>query len=405
MKSKPEVVITGLGAVTPAGLNVEQTWDSLVQGRQSVSRLEIDIQGQRRIYAAGQVSDFARLDDTDCSVQFGLHCAGEALVQAGLKKGDEYLRRAACVFSMSKPSPGLFGKLYELHKRKGSLGGTDFVGTTWPNAGCVEIANRYGLIGPRLSIPTACATGAHAIIRAVGLILDGQVECVLAGASEASLTGLYLAAFERMGVLAKSPEQPESACRPFDRRRNGFAVAEGAAAVVVESASSAQRRGAKPLAGIKGYWQGMNSLDLLKLEPDGRSLARGITEALGRSGVSAEELDYICAHGTGTVANDASETAAIKLALGEAAYTTSISSHKGAIGHLLAAAGAVQVVSAVKSIEHDVVVPTVNLQEPDPACDLDYTPKQARERPIRNALCVAGGFGGQCGLLVLGKAN
>ncbi len=406
MKSRPEVVITGLGAVTPAGLNVEQTWNSLIQGQQKVSRLNINIQGQPHSYAAGQVSDFTSHNDMDRSVQFALHCAGEALAHAGLTENDEYLRKAACVFSMSKPSPSVFAKLYQLHKCNGSLGDNDLVGATWPNTCCVEIANHYGLIGPRLSIPTACATGAHAIIRAVGLILDGQAECVLAGASEASLTGLYLSAFDRMGVLGKDPEHPESVCKPFDRRRNGFAVAEGAAAVVVESAQAARRRGIlKPLARIIGYWQGMNSLDLLKLDPDGKSLAHGINQALHRSAVASETLDYICAHGTGTLANDASETAAIKSALGSAAYTTSISSHKGAIGHLLAAAGALQVVSAVKSIAHDIVPPTVNLQEPDPVCDLDYTAREARQRPIRNALCIAGGFGGQCGLIVLSKPH
>ena len=408
MKSRPEVVITGLGAVTPAGLNVEQTWNCLLQGRQSVSRLEISIQGQRRGYAAGQVSNFVGPDGTrgmDRCVQFGLHCAGEALGQAGLTEADEYLRRAACVFSLSKPAPGLFAELYELHKRSGSLGGNDPVGTTWPNSCCVEIANRYGLIGPRLCLPTACATGAHAVIRAVGLILDGQAECVLAGAAEASLTALYLAAFDRMGVLANGREHPESACRPFDRQRKGFAVAEGAAAVVVETAQAARRRGIKPLARVSGYWQGMHGLDLLKLEPDGKSLAWGLKEALRRSDVAPELLDYICAHGTGTLANDASETAAIKAALGPAAGTVSISSHKGAIGHLLAAAGALQVVLTVKSIEQDLVPPTVNLEEPDPACDLDYTPQRLRGRPIRHALCITGGFGGQCGLVVLSKPN
>ncbi len=406
MKSGAEVVITGLGAVTAAGLNVEETWNSLTQGRQSVSQLNINIQGRCYSYGAGQVDDFSGPKSMDRCVQFALHCAYEALAQAGLIENSEYLRKAACVFSMSKPSPGLFAELYQLYKRDGSLAGKDLVSTTWPNSCCVEIANHYGLIGPRLSIPTACATGAQTIIRAVGLILDGQAECVIAGASEASLTELYLASFDRMGVLGKNPGHPESACRPFDRRRNGFVVAEGAAAVVVESARAAQRRGViKPLARVKGYWQGMHALDLLKLEPDGQSLAKGIREALGRSGVVAEELDYICAHGTGTVANDASETAAIKLALGSAARRTSISSHKGAIGRLLAAAGAVGVVSTVKSIVQDLVPPTVNLEEPDPACDLDYTPRKARQRPIRNALCIAGGFGGQCGLIVLSKPD
>ncbi len=408
MKSRPEVVITGLGAVTPAGLNVEQTWPCLLRGQQRVSTLEIRDGGYSCSYPVGRVRDFvepAGSAGMDRCVQFGLHCAGEALDQAGLSEGDEYLRQAACVFSMSKPAPSLFAELYELHERSGSLAGKDLVGTTWPNSCCVEIANRYGLIGPRLCLPTACSTGAQSIIRGVGLILDGQAECVLAGAAEASLTGLYLAAFDRMGVLAEGGEHPERACKPFDRRRKGFAVGEGAAALVMETAQAARRRGAKPLARISGYWQGMHGLDLLKLEPDGKSLGKGLKEALRRSDVVPEALDYISAHGTGTLANDASETAAIKAALGAAAGTVSISSHKGAIGHLLAAAGVLQMVLAVKSIEEDVVPPTVNLEEPDPLCDLDYTPGLARERRIRHALCITGGFGGQSGVVGLSKPN
>lgn len=408
MKSRPEVVITGLGALTPAGLDVEQTWACLLRAERRVSTLEINEGGYSCSYPVGRVRDFVEPPGSagmDRSVQFALHCAAEALSQAGLIEPDEYLDGGACVFSLSKPPPETFAELYELCSRSSALPGKNAVDTTWPNSCCVEIANRYGLIGPRLCLPTACSTGAQSIIRGVGLILDGQAQWVLAGAAEASLTPLYLAAFDRMGVLARDSQQPQEACKPFDRRRNGFAVGEGAAAVVLETAQAARRRGAKPLARVSGYWQGMHGLDLLKLELDGSSLAVGIKQALQRAAVAAEGLDYICAHGTGTLANDASETAAIKTALATAAHTVSISSHKGAIGHLLAAAGALQTVLAVKSIEQSLVPPTVNLKEPDPACDLDYTPGQARSRPIKNALCITGGFGGQCGLVVLSRPN
>ena len=235
--------------------------------------------------------------------------------------------------------------------------------------------------------------------------MDGQVDCVLVGAAEASLTPLYLAAFARMGVLADGGGAPAEACRPFDHRRTGLVPAEGAAALVLESAVAARRRGAKILARISGYWQGMHASDLLQLEPDGGSLAVGIRQALCRSGLDPEYLDYICAHGTGTVANDASETEAIKAALGPAARTLSISSHKGAIGHTLAAAGAVQIVFTVKSLQHGQVPPTVNLDYPDPVCDLDYTPGVDCQRLVRHALCITGGFGGQCGLVILSKVD
>ena len=404
MQSRPEVVVTGLGAVTPAGLNVEKSWDCLLRGERRTSALEIGDDS----YPVGLVKDFvpsAGLDAIDRSVQFGIRAAAEALDQAGLSQDDECRRQAGCVFSLSKPPPELFSRLYTSYTSTGSLVGTNGITEAWPNAGCVQIADRYQLIGPRLCLPAACATGTHAVIRAAGLILDGQADRVLAGAAEASLTPLYLAAFARMGVLADGRVDAERACRPFDRQRSGLVPAEGAAALVVESATAARKRGAKILARISGYWQGMHALDLLQLEPDGHSLAVGLRQVLRRSGLTADSLDYICAHGTGTMTNDASETEAIKSALGPAARRLSISSHKGAIGHTLAAAGVVQIVLTVKSLQQGLIPPTVNLEYPDPVCNLDYTPAQVRQRLIRQALCITGGFGGQCGLVVVSRAN
>jgi 3-oxoacyl-(acyl-carrier-protein) synthase len=408
MQSRPEVVVTGLGAVTPAGLNVEESWDCLLRGERRTSALEIKEGPESASYPVGLVKGFvpsADLEAIDRSVQFGLRASAEALDQAGLSQDDEYRRRAGCVFSLSKPPPERFSRLYRLRTSAGSLVGTYRITEAWPNAGCVQIADRYQLIGPRLCLPAACATGTHAVIRAAGLILDGQLDCVLAGAAEASLTPLYLAAFARMGVLANDRVGAERACRPFDRHRSGLVPAEGAAALVLESATAARKRGAKILARISGYWQGMHALDLLQLEPDGHSLAVGLRQVLRRSELTVKSLDYICAHGTGTMANDASETEAIKSALGPAARRLSISSHKGAIGHTLAAAGVVQIVLTVKSLRQGLIPPTINLEYPDPVCDLDYTPGQARQRLLRQALCITGGFGGQCGLVVVSRAD
>ena len=407
MKSRPEVVITGVGAVSPAGLSVEQTWAEVLGAKQKVSLLRTSIGPYQCSYPAGRVLDFvapAESKGMDRCVGFGLSAAGEAVRQAELKEGDEYFRRAGCVFSTSKPAPTLFGQLYQQYRQGKGLDGCDGLANVWPSACCTQVANYYGLIGPRLCVPTACSTGANAIIRGVGLIIDGQAECVVAGAAEACLTPLYLAAFDQMGVLAQAGDDPATACKPFDRRRSGFVVGEGGAAVVLESASQARRRGVRPLAQIRGYWQGMHSSDLWKLESDGKSLSVGIKEVLKRAGISGQELDYICAHGTGTRANDVSETAAIKCALGRGAGRVSISSHKGAIGHLLGAAGAMQAVLAVQSIQNDIVPPTVNLEEADPLCDLDYTQGCSRSRLVRNALCITAGFGGQCGLILLSRA-
>lgn len=406
MKSRPEVVITGLGAVTPAGPDVERTWQSLVAGEKKVSTLEVRTGRWSRSYPVGRVEEFCAPRESshlDRSVQFGLCAATEALQSGGLLNDPDRLPTTGCVFSLSKPAPEAFSNAVESYLYSGSLGQANFPTQIWPSACETQIAKAFGLIGPRMCLPAACATGAHAVIQAAALITQGRAERVLAGAAEASLTPLYLAAFAKMGALALDTDDPAGACKPFDRLRCGFVPAEGAAAVLLESAKSAENRGVRPLARIAGSWQGMHSLDVLKLEPDGQSLAEGIRRCLSRSHLTPEDLDYICAHGTGTVANDASETAAIKSALGPAAQTVSISSHKGAIGHLLGAAGALQTVLAVKSIAENLVPPTVNLENPDPTCDLDYTPCHAKHRKITDALCMTAGFGGQCGLIALTK--
>ena len=406
MKSRPEVVITGLGALTAAGPTAEESWASLLQGRRCVSSVRFEHSGHAYTYAAGKIDPFPRADnapETDRCVHFALAAAGQALAQANLSPGDPSIQHAACVFSLSKPPPTLFAQLVEEHFQNDDML-ADPLAAIFPNTCCRQVAHHYGLIGPRLCLPTACATGAHAIIRAAGLILDGQADCVLAGASEASLVPLYLAAFDRMGVLANDPLYPAQACKPFDVSRSGFVLGEGAAAVVLESAIAASQRGVKPLARIAGYWQGTHAQDLLRLESNGKSLSDGISHALHRAKIAPPQLDHIFAHGTGTVANDISETAAIKLALGHSAKSVTVSSEKGAVGHLLAAAGTFQVVQAVKSIQQSIIPPTVNLTQPDPRCDLDYTMGQARLKPIRHALTISAGFGGQCGLIALGHA-
>ncbi len=284
MKSKPEVVITGLGAVTPAGLNVQDTWESLVAGEGKVSTMEVGAGRWGRSYPVGQVRDFrppSEFAHLDRSIQFGLFSAREALDNAGLVDDLEHLPSTACVFSTSKPAPEACAGAFDSYLETGSLGRVNFLTEIWPSACETQIAKRFGLIGPRLCLPAACATGAHAVIEAAALIRQGVTERVLAGAAEASLTPLYLAAFARMGALALETENSAGACKPFDRLRRGFVPAEGAAAVLVESAAAARAREAKPLARITGCWQGMHALDLVKLEPDGRSLAEGIRRCPG----------------------------------------------------------------------------------------------------------------------------
>jgi 3-oxoacyl-(acyl-carrier-protein) synthase len=263
------------------------------------------------------------------------------------------------------------------------------------------LAARFGLAGPILTPVTACASGGHALAWAAGLVRRGTVDVALVGAAEASLHPLVLGGYRRMGVLAEAGDDPATAVRPFSATRRGFAVGEGAGVLVLESRGSAARRDVRPLAHLAGWATGCHAAGLTDTETEGRALARLIRDALARAGAPADAVDYVHAHGTATRANDVAEARAVRAAFGRAADRVSVSSTKGAHGHLLGAAAAVETVLTVLAIGRSCVPPTVNLTDPDPAVDLDCTPVEPRPRRIRRAVKVAAGFGGQMVALVL----
>jgi len=271
------------------------------------------------------------------------------------------------------------------------------------NVASGDVAIRWGMKGPNYSIVSACASSAHAIGEAFELIKRGDADVMIAGGAEAPVTPLSIAGFANMKALSTRNDAPEKASRPFDKYRDGFVVGEGAGILVLEELDHARRRGAKIYAEIKGYAATADAYHVTAPDPTAESQSYAIKMALHKAGVKPDEIDYINAHGTSTPLNDKIETIAIKKALGDHAYKVAISSTKSMIGHLLGAAGAVELIATILSVKEDKVHPTINLEEPDPECDLDYVPDGTRDMKVRYAISNSFGFGGHNAVIRVSK--
>ena len=397
----PPVAVTGLGLVLPSGTG-RAAAEAVFRGASSVAYLPEDI-GIPGVTGAA-LADFEPppgTEDADRAVQFAAAAAAEAWIEAGLAGAVADRRRIAVVFPLSK------GGVHALADWAAGLGSgrlqcpADPWSLAAPDAAARLIAARLGAGGPSAVPVTACASGGHALVWAARMAARGCIDAAIVGAADASLDPLVLGSYLRMGVLAEARGRPETSVRPFSRTRRGFALGEGAGALVVESAASAARRGARVLAWLVGWATGANAWSLVDVEPGGAAMARLATDAMARAAVEPSAVDYVNAHGSATVANDLAEAEAIRAAFGSAARRLAVSSTKGAHGHLLGAATAVETVLTVLAIERGEVPPTANLTDPDPAIGLDCTPVVARRRPIRHAVKIASGFGGQALALVL----
>ena len=399
MTATPEgqgVVITGLGLVLPSGTGLGAA-GAVFEGRSAVSFLP-GIEGIPEATGAA-LRNFEPPPGTasaDRAIQFAVSAAEEAWAGACAARSSPSPGRVATVVSLSK------GPLLALADRAQQSGrsGRDWAQVS-PSAAASAIAARLGSTGPVLTPVTACASGGHALIWGASLIARGCADAAVVGAAEASLHPLVIGSYRRMGVLADAGDDPAASVRPFSATRRGFAIGEGAGILLLESEASAERRGAAVLARVKGWATGAQACRPAAMEPTGKALSRIITNALVCAGVAAEAVDYIHAHGTATRDNDLAEAKAIRRAFGAAAGRVSVSSTKGSHGHLLGAATAVELVLTVLAIRRGEAPPTANLTDPDPAIGLDCTPLVARRRPIRCALKIASGFGGQLAAIVL----
>lgn len=399
MRKRPSAVVTGLGLVLPHGVGL-QAADAVFRGESAVACIT-GINGPAGATAAA-LAEFTPpdgMEEADRAIQFAAAAAEEAWRHAGLSADGIDPERVAVVLTLSK------GGILALARRAaGGAGGRDFWFQVAPDAAARTVAGRLGVRGPVETPVTACASGGHALLWGVRLIERGVVDIALAGAAEASIHPLIIGSYRRMGVLAPAGDDPAASVRPFSSTRRGFAIGEGAGVVVLESAESAERRGARTLGRVSGWASGSHAASLTHVEADGTTLARLMQEALRRARVEPGAVDYVHAHGTATVPNDLAEARAIRCAL-LGAEGVSVSSTKGAHGHLLGAATAVETVLTILAMERQEVPPTANLTDPDPAIGLDCTPLRPRRRPIRHVLKIASGFGGQSLALCLSAAT
>ena len=392
----PVVVVTGIGLATGLGGTRERTWHALKTGASAVRRLDAPLD-----LAGGAGAPRCRDDSVatrgapDPALLLALQTAREALADAGLEPGGDSLQidpeRIATVIGLSK---GCVQHLSTLARSRAERYDAHWPEHYWPNSGAVAIARSARFRGPCVAPVAACATGLIAALQAAELIRRGVCDVALAGAADASLDPLVLAAFRRMGVLARVEGDPARAVRPWDRRRTGFLVGEGAAVLVLERAEHARARGVLPYVEFAGGASGADAYHATILNPDPTGLGQLIVRALRHAKVDPPEVDLVNVHGTATPSNDPLECRALREALGADADRVSCTANKSQIGHLLGAAGAVELAITCLAVRDGFVPPTLNLDDADPACDLDGTPHVGRHRPIRAALKLSIGFGG-----------
>lgn len=405
--SDRRVVITGLGAITPVGNDVEQYWEAIKAGKNGIGPITLFDASNHSTRIAGEVKDFdpTRYIDAkearrmDRFTQFAVSAAKMALEDSGFAITDENACRVGVMVGS-----GIGGvetweindyNLLNYGPRKVS---PFFVPMLIANMASGVIAILTGAKGPNMAVVTACATASHCIGEAWHVIRRGDADVILAGGSEAAIRPLSYAGFCSMKAVSTRNDDPEHASRPFDKDRDGFVMGEGAGVLVLEELELAKKRGAKIYAEIVGYGLSADAYDMVAIHMDGA--ARSMQNALKSAGIPPEKIDYINAHGTSTPIGDPEETKAIKKALGDHAYRVAISSTKSMIGHLLGAAGAVESIACIKAITDGVIPPTRNLFEPDPECDLDYVPQTAREARVDYAMNNSFGFGGQNATLI-----
>ncbi len=408
---RKRVVVTGLGAVSPLGIGVEETWKRIVKGESGIGRITKFDASALPSQIAGEVKNFnpeefmpAKLvSRVDLFIQYAIAATEMALTDAGLPKshlGDE----VGVIIGVGMGGVGLVEHYTRVLDEKGYRRVTPFfIPMIIPNMAAGQVAILYGAQGPNMAVCTACAAGNHAIGEAFRLIQEGKVKVMICGGTEALITPLTVAGFSVMKALSTRNDEPEKASRPFDAKRDGFVIAEGCGILILEELESARARGAKIYAEVLGYGFNADAYHMTAPSPEGEGAAKCIELALRSAGISPQEVDYINAHGTSTPLNDASETKAIKKVFGEHAYKLKISSTKSMTGHLLGGAGGLEAVLTVKALVTETIPPTINYEEPDPECDLNYVPNQAVSAPIKIALSNAFGFGGTNACLVFKK--
>jgi len=406
------VVVTGIGPATPIGIGVDDFWAGATSGRNGIRRIERFDPAALPVMLAGEVDGFQASDwlepkearRTDRFVHFAVASAKLAWDDAG--RPEVASDRAGVVFATGIGGIEWLLNQHDVLRDKGPGRVSPFmVPALMANAAAGHIAMIYGFTGPNLCTISACASSNHAVGEGMRLVRDGYVDLCVVGGSEAATLPLTIAAFAQMTALTKNPD-PESASRPFDADRDGFVLSEGACALVLETEDRARARGARVYGEVAGYGASADAFHITAPDPKGSGAALALRRALDDAGEEPEAVDYVNAHGTSTQLNDASETKAIKAALGEdVAHEVAVSSTKSMTGHMLGAAGAVEAAACLLAIQSGVIPPTIHYRKTDPDCDLDYVPNEARQADVRLAVSNSFGFGGQNAVVAFRRAG
>lgn len=403
------VAVTGLGAYTPIGKTAGENWESLMQGRSGIRPITLFDASQYTSRIAGEITDYKAeehfsgkdLKRMDRFIQFAMVAAAEAMTSSGLDMSKEQAERVGTSVGV-----GLGGLLVIQSEHKELLEkgprriSPFFIPMVISNLAAGHISMKYGLKGPNTCITTACSSSAHSLGESFRLIQRGDVDVMLAGGAEATICELGIGGFCAMRALSQRNDDPTKASRPFDKDRDGFVMGEGAAVVVLEEWEHAKRRGATILAEVAGYGLNADAYHLTSPSPEGEGAARCMNLALKDAKLNAGEIQYVNAHGTSTPVGDGLETQAIKTVFGNHAKEIAVSSTKSMTGHLLGAAGAVEAAYCIQALAHQVVPPTINLDNPSPECDLNYVPHEPQPRKLTAVLSNSFGFGGTNASLV-----
>lgn len=404
------VVVTGIGAVSPLGNTAASTWQAMVQGVNGVGPLTRFDNSAGKVSVAAEVKGFdpllyfekAEVRKNDLFTQYAVAAATQAVEDAGISGKVEPTRFGVYMGS------GIGGisttEAETLRLFNGKRVSPFMIPMMIANMAAGVISLRFNAQGPTLPVVTACATGSHTIGEAYRAIRHGYADTIIAGGSEAAITPLAVGGFTSCMALTTNPN-PETACRPFDKNRDGFVIGEGGAALVLEEYQQAKKRGAHIYGEIKGYGNTADAYHITAPHPEARGIISAIRNALTEAELTPTDTTYVNAHGTSTQLNDKSETVAFKQVFGTAATKVAISSTKSMTGHLLGGAGALEAIACLKAMESGIVPPTIHLQQPDENCNLNYTPNQACARPLDNAISTSLGFGGHNACLVFASAR
>ena len=410
--SKRRVVVTGIGTINPLANNVENSWSNLISGKSGIDNITSFDTTNLPVKFAGEVKDFDANDymgkqharKLDRSAHLSIFAAEQALLDAGLDTESRLGDEVGIVLGTGIGGIGATEDAVRIYDTRGPSRINPLAITQlMPNSSTGQVAIRFGIEGPSLTITTACAASANSVGEAKNLIERGVVNTVVAGGTESGTTPMTIGAFAQIRALSTNNESPKEACRPFDKNRDGFVMAEGSTILVLENEETAKKRGAKIYGYVDGYGSTTDAYHITAPSEGGEGAVRAMKKALEDAGVNKEEINYINAHGTSTPINDKNETMAIKSVFGENAKSTTISSTKSMTGHLLGGAGAFEAMVSLLVMQNNKVPPTINLTTADDECDLNYTPNVSIDLEVNKVMSNSFGFGGHNGVLIFSK--